>query len=260
MSIINGVFVRDGGDDRCQQEAQTGTGEISSLNMDTEFNDFAGALNQCLFRDGSNVITANINFDGNNLLNVGQITGDVSMPGLVTFSGGLSSPGQANFGSGLNVFGSFSAYAASNLIDGDLLVTGEITNSLMPQSGTWTPTIYGSSTAGTFNYAQQTGTWTSIGDDVWFSLQITGNWTVSPVGSIRISIPHTIATGSQSVIKNIIHSQVAADSDILARGVSTQDYLTLNKYGTNGSTNAITDADQISSINEVIIQGKYIKA
>lgn len=129
-----------------------------------------------------------------------------------------------------------------------------------PSYGTFLPTIYGSSTAGTYNYSQQEGSYTIIGDDVWVDIDIQGTWSSDPSGDIRISIPHNIATGKRAIITNVLHVNLDADSNLFALAVSTQAYLTLNSYTTNGNYSTVTFADQVSNLHELNIQGKYIKA
>ena len=57
-------------------------------------------------------------------------------------------------------------------------------------TGTWTPTYYGGTTAGTTTHAVQVGSYTRIGDVTFFSIYIT--WTAATgTGNARISLPST---------------------------------------------------------------------
>lgn len=55
-------------------------------------------------------------------------------------------------------------------------------------SGTWTPVLAGSGTAGTFTYAIQAGAYTRIGDVVFFRCRVQiSAITVAPVGNLQIT-------------------------------------------------------------------------
>lgn len=111
MSITNGVFTRDNGNDRCQQESSNPPHLVDSANMDAEFNDFAGAINQTFFRDGSAVATGNWNMGGFNVSNIGTFQGNVGFSDNVTF----------NSGSSVNVLG---AINFSSLVGDDCVFSG----------------------------------------------------------------------------------------------------------------------------------------
>jgi len=68
------------------------------------------------------------------------------------------------------------------------------------EEGTWTPTVAGSTTAGTATYAVQNGKYTKIGRQVILQFEVGVNsWSVNPVGSIRIGgVPFTAASGQVS--------------------------------------------------------------
>lgn len=103
MSITSGVYTRYGGDDRCQQESATPPHEVNSANMDAEFNDFAGAINQTFFRDGSAAATGNWDMGGYNISNIGTISDNVTASGVWSFTSG------ANFGFGTYFFNAATA-------------------------------------------------------------------------------------------------------------------------------------------------------
>jgi hypothetical protein len=72
-----------------------------------------------------------------------------------------------------------------------LYVDTQIANNTTPsESGTWTPVLTGSNTAGTFNYDSQSGTYYTVGNLVYASCRIfikSENITTPPEGNISIS-------------------------------------------------------------------------
>ena len=129
-----------------------------------------------------------------------------------------------------------------------------------PVTDTFLPTVYGSTTPGTFSYSQQDGSFVTISNEVYYNIHIVGFWSADFAGDLRISLPHTIATGLTSISRDVQHVNFAAESSLTAIGTSTQGYLTLAKDGTNGNRTTITISDRVSSINELIIQGRYTKS
>lgn len=262
MSWLSGIFSRAGGETRCADELAAND-DINAEPMDDDFNDMAEGINACLPADGSKNMAGNLGMAGYDIRDVATITGTPNMTGNATVQGLLTASGGATINSGASVFGGLSAYGGSpHLLDGDVLITGSLTfnNAVEITTGTFTPTVYGDSTPGTFSYSTQTGTYSQIGDDIYFNIHISGFWSVAPVGDIKIGIPHTIVTGGLFVINDIVHVDVCSDSNIVAQAESTNNFLTLHTYGTNGGLNAITAADQISVINQFVIQGRYTKA
>jgi hypothetical protein len=258
MSWDSGTFTLDGGADRFEQEFLNND-DVNYQSVDAQFLDVANGINLCFPADGSKVATGNWDMGGFNLLNLDRLEGDVTFPDTITVLESVSVGTSLTVTGAGSIFGGLSVYGAPSLIDDDLTVTGTIINPLMPVTGTFTPEIFGSAGAGTFEYSQQDGTYTQIGNDVWFTVHIAGFWSSAPTGDIRVDLPSTVATGKNFIIKDIKHVDIVSDSDILATAGSTNDYLTLQRYGTNGNVINIDESDQVSVINEVIIQGRYIK-
>ena len=67
------------------------------------------------------------------------------------------------------------------------------------EEGTWTPTVIGTSTAGTASYGFQTATYTKTGRMVYFQLEL--NWNSgNGTGNLRISgLPYTCAAANCAV-------------------------------------------------------------
>lgn len=60
------------------------------------------------------------------------------------------------------------------------------------EEGTWTPNIYGSDTAGAFNYTTQAGAYVKIGRLVYIRGYLVGTCTTAPLGQVRIKgLPFT---------------------------------------------------------------------
>lgn len=76
-------------------------------------------------------------------------------------------------------------------------MTSELLNDY--EEGTWTPTIIGTSTAGTASYSTQNGTYTKVGRMVYFQCELI--WSAgSGSGSLRISgLPYTCGGNNCSV-------------------------------------------------------------
>ena len=132
-------------------------------------------------------------------------------------------------------------------------------NQYFPQTGTWPVVIFGSTTAGDFSFTKQDATYTRIGDDVFFNIHIEGTWVLAPAGDIQVTLPFTVKDGLTAIISEIKHSDIAAESDILAMADGLTTEMVLHKYGVNGATIAITDADQISVNNTLIVQGRFVR-
>ena len=66
------------------------------------------------------------------------------------------------------------------------------------EEGTFTPSIFGSGTAGTPTYSTQVGNYTKVGDLVFFNCNvIISAWAGSPTGEVRVGgLPFTAEAGS----------------------------------------------------------------
>ena len=125
MSKVGSTYVRYNGDDRCAVEAVTGLGEVNSAEMDAEFNDFKGALNQIIWRDGSAAMTGNLDINSNQVLNLGTVTGSPTFTGGVTFDTTSVHNGGVSINGASTIVGN-TTQVGNNAITGNLAVTGDI--------------------------------------------------------------------------------------------------------------------------------------
>ena len=67
------------------------------------------------------------------------------------------------------------------------LDTRDLSNGVIAEYGTWTPTLFGSTTAGSFNYNGQLGEYMRMGSYVFITAFIDASETLAPSGIIRVS-------------------------------------------------------------------------
>lgn len=132
-------------------------------------------------------------------------------------------------------------------------------------TGTWTPTVTGSSTAGTITLASgfNTGYYKREGDLVYVSgiLKI-GTVADSPAGLLKISLPYTVATGNQ-YSAGIAISLTSIDSGYEAAGVDmffayadpTNKFITVNGIN-NGAYVSIAEFFTANAL--IRFSGSYI--
>jgi hypothetical protein len=129
-------------------------------------------------------------------------------------------------------------------------------------TGTWTPTLVGLTTAGTFALAASynTGYYKRVGDVVYISgLLKVGSVSGSPAGSLSISLPYTVATGAQ------YSAGIALASTTLAAGISTYHIFAYaeatNKYITVHGVNAgayVSIAEFFTADALIRFSGSYV--
>ncbi len=126
---------------------------------------------------------------------------------------------------------------------------------LLSISGSWTPVLFGSTTAGTFTYATQSGRYVRIGTQVtaWFYI-VTTVVSVAPVGEIRISgLPYTanslLTTEGVAVLSQYDYITLTANTRTLAgRVLSGESVVRLVESLTASGPGFLTGA-AISTIN-----------
>lgn len=128
-----------------------------------------------------------------------------------------------------------------------------------PIVGSWDVEIEDNSTTGVFNYSEQIGTYTVIGDVVFFYISIIGNWSTLPSGALRYTLPFDIALGRRAIANDILHNDLNADSNLISVGVSGTT-MNLNTYDINGGLVVVSDIGLISPLNTLTVTGTYIKA
>lgn len=182
MSKTGSNYERYNGDDRCQVERATGLGYINEVEMDAEFNDIKGALNQVIWRDGSAAMTGNLDMAGRNIQNLNQVTGNPVFLGAASIQNGLTVSGNpGSFNNGIIINNSFASYAPTSAFYGDMTVTGTI-NGMTMTNGTYTPEFTNTS-GGSFAYIGQSGSYTQIGDLIICNIDIQGTLSGTPTAT-----------------------------------------------------------------------------
>jgi hypothetical protein len=127
------------------------------------------------------------------------------------------------------------------------------------EEGTFTPTIIGTSTAGTGTYSVQSGTYTKVGRLV--SCQIFLDWTAhTGTGDMRISgLPFQVSSASNYFAAAAIgyFSNVSLSAGNIATGyaINATSVITLGQYPTGGGAGAGIAMD---TSGEILISVTYI--
>jgi hypothetical protein len=127
------------------------------------------------------------------------------------------------------------------------------------EEGTFTPTIIGTSTAGTGTYSVQSGTYTKVGRLV--SCQIFLDWTAhTGTGDMRISgLPFQVSSASNYFAASAIgyFSNVSLSAGNIATGyaINATSVITLGQYPTGGGAGAGIAMD---TSGEILISVTYI--
>ena len=149
-----------------------------------------------------------------------------------THTGASAFSGLQTFSAGVNVGNSASATATT--LD-------------WYEEGTTTPTIAGSSAAGTGTYTTQTGTWTRVGNRVDFYLEIT--WTAhTGTGNVRIVHGFPYLPSAAQLLPGQLQFEAGTGSVKIAwiLNSSSWQWLTLNEAQTG-----------LSSAAQIVISGRY---
>jgi hypothetical protein len=120
------------------------------------------------------------------------------------------------------------------------------------EEGTWTPTISGTSTAGTGTYSAQNGRYTKIGNQVTVSAYI--NWTAhTGTGNMNLSgLPFTVLNVSNvfySVSFGLFRNVALTASNVAtAYAVFNQTYSGVEQYPTGGGNSTSVPIDTSAEI------------
>lgn len=124
-------------------------------------------------------------------------------------------------------------------VTGSISFDGNVNKLSNYTQGTFTPTIGGATTAGTANYASQAGTYTRIGNRVFFSMSI--NWnTATGTGQLQIKdLPFTAAGLNHSVSITVMTAALGAGN--------TSSYLVILSGGTLGNVTTYNAATGVAA-------------
>lgn len=136
-------------------------------------------------------------------------------------------------------------------------------------SGTWTPVLEGSGTAGSFTYTVQAGTYTRVGDVVFFRLRVQiSAITVAPTGNLQISgLPLTSVTigggagvsggGACTIWQGI--TLPANYTQLMARVVSGMTVVNLTRGGSNVGQANVQGGELalVAGVANFEIEGQY---
>lgn len=142
----------------------------------------------------------------------------------------------------------------------ELEVGGVSKKAYFMESGTWTPVMYGTTSAGTGTYTTQLGYYSLIGNVCYFTCYLT--WSAhTGTGNIRISgLPYTVATGSvHAVASSVYHSSLAlaAGYILLAFVNNATDTISLKQSPAGGGSAADVPIDTSA---HVLVSGFYFIA
>jgi hypothetical protein len=124
------------------------------------------------------------------------------------------------------------------------------------EEGTWTPTIIGSSTAGTVTYSTRLGKYTKIGNVVTYQCLVDWN-SGTGSGFLRVSgLPFNDAGGSYLCVASILPIDVTLPSLSIATAfpASAQSYITISSYPAGGGSNSAVSYDAAGAL---YIAGSY---
>jgi len=128
--------------------------------------------------------------------------------------------------------------------------------------GTFTPTLYGSTTAGTQTYTTQEGRYSRIGNIVTFKVNILlSAYDVATAGDLRIGgLPFTVNTHCPVTIGYIHNVTKPVDTIIsaLAYSATTSIYLYSVLTGTTSANSAYITNTSLTNLFAIIIAGSYI--
>jgi hypothetical protein len=125
------------------------------------------------------------------------------------------------------------------------------------EEGTFTPTIEGSSTAGTATYISQVGVYTKIGRIVKFSITINYN-SGTGTGNLRISnLPFTsLSGGANSAVSIGAFGDIALTAGYIATAIvpNNSQFIAFEQYATGGSSSIAVPYD---AAGVMIVSGTY---
>lgn len=126
------------------------------------------------------------------------------------------------------------------------------------EEGTFTPTIYGGTTAGTATYTTQNGRYTKIGNRVLFDVVVTYSG-FTGVGDVRISMPLTSLADTAGHVFAVRHNTytMAANSTMVGLMHPNANYIRLDQVVIGGGT--ATPAP-VSATGSVQVSGVYASA
>lgn len=127
------------------------------------------------------------------------------------------------------------------------------------EEGTFTPTVYGSSTAGTPTYTTQDGSYEKIGRMVTFRIVLAISAKGSIAGSIRLTgLPFTAALGIESaaVVGNVGGASITAGESITGQVKESTTDIRLKVFDATTGASDLLDTE-IGSLFLIIISGSY---
>lgn len=129
------------------------------------------------------------------------------------------------------------------------------TGAALYETGTWTPVLIGSSTAGSLTYTFQNGIWTRVGRvyHVNFRLRVNTS-SVDPVGEIRVTgLPATALTDTDSAGALSFLDGVTGLNQVLLRVVSGETVIRIANF--SGTSTAAIDDTDVSAFTSFHIRG-----
>ena len=233
----------DGTTDATQRIIVGGTGNTSSYKINYNGSEVAFIQNyqNSEFQIGTTV-SAWMGFNTNNTERM-RIPAAGGVQAVTTISVGNATPSSS--GAGITFPATQSASSDANTLDDY-------------EEGTWSPTVIGSTTAGTVTYFGRIGRYTKIGDLVTFTLYL--NWgSGTGTGDLQISgLPFTVAGGTHYpavTIGKASYLALSASNVVTAYCVTSTTKFVFEQYPVGGG--APTSVPYDVSCGDTFISGSY---
>lgn len=134
----------------------------------------------------------------------------------------------------------------------DVFITNPATQVNQTSSGTWTPIIEGTTSAGTGTYSTNTAEYIKIGNLVYVSIQI--NWSAhTGTGDVRLSgFPYPF--GTLYPVFTVAANNLTFSGQLVARAGLSVSYVYLQTFTTGGALSAVA----MDTAAALFISGTYI--
>lgn len=125
------------------------------------------------------------------------------------------------------------------------------------EEGTFTPTIIGTTTAGTGTYTTQIGRYTKVGNRVHFSINV--EWTAhTGTGFMRVAgLPFTVASGTRYTVFPAVGNDLVIPSNMSLTSMTFEGFTTIILYTLNTTSPMYTNALAIDTSSNLYIAGTY---
>ena len=129
----------------------------------------------------------------------------------------------------------------------------------LAETGTFTPTVAGSTTTGSFTYTDRVGSYVKIGPLVFIDFSFTAKVVTVPVGNVKIwGIPYTPNSSNQSIFLNIGVANNKLNYTPFMFRVITDGSLTLFGLNTNSNTIQACSFSSVAVDDSMLFRGSGV--